>query len=405
MLRPLSRYLFAATILLSSSFSMSQSIPCAGMGTGLNASLRGFVPFGPNSLWNQDVSNAPTDPNSGAIINFMNALAQLHPDFGSGLWQGSTIGIPYIVVNGTQSMVQINYGAYGNESDPGPMPVPHNAPIQGYPNPGDNDRHVIVLDKTNCWEYDLWHAYPQQDGSWFADSGAVWDMTTDGQHPYTWTSANAAGAAEFPGLVRYDEVRSGTINHALAVTVRWTKAAFTPPATHWAATSNDGRAAPMGMRFRLKAAIDISGYPSDDQVILTALKKYGMIVVDNGGALFLSGVPDLRWNDAHLNLLKNLVAADFEVIKIDPLYTSQNLPHGPNPTINSFTSTQSGGPGQPVTLSWNVSNEGYSIVSPTVGAVRGTSVLVNPTQTTTYTLYATNQYGRSTATVTVTVPH
>lgn len=398
-------YLLTAALLASARVTFAQSPSCMSIGAGLNGSLNGFVPFGANSVWNKDISNAPRDPNSGAIINFMSALIQLHPDFGAGLWQGSTMGIPYLVVTSTQPMVQIHYGAYGNESDPGPMPIPHNTPIQGYPNPGDNDRHVIVLDKTNCWEYDLWHAYPQQDGSWYADSGAVWDMTTNGQHPYTWTSSNAAGTAEFPGLVRYDEVKSGVINHALAVTVRWTKPAFTPPATHWAATSNNGLAAPMGMRLRLKAAIDISGYPADDQVILTALKKYGMIAVDNGGALFLSGVPDLRWNDAHLNMLKNLVAADFEVVKIDPLYTAQNVPQGPNPTISNFTSTQSGGSGQPVTLSWTVINSGYSIVSPTVGAVRGTSVVVYPTQTTTYTLYATNQYGRSTANVTVTVPH
>ena len=390
-------------IVLYASLSFAQALPCAGIGTGLNGNLHGFVPFGPNSPWNQNIANAPVDPSSGAIINFMNAGTHLHPDFGATLWQGSTMGIPYIVVAGSQPMVTINYGAYGNESDPGPMPVPRNAPIQGYPNPGDNDRHVIVIDKGNCWEYDLWHAYPQQDGSWYADSGAVWDMTTDALHPYLWTSANAAGTAEFPGLVRYDEVASGVINHALAVTVQWTKQAFTPPATHWAATSNDGRAAPMGMRLRLKANIDISGYPADDRVILTALKNYGMIVVDNGGPLFLSGVPDLRWNDAHLTMLKNFIAGAFEVVKIDPLYTSQNVPRGPSPTINSFTATRSAGAGQPVNLSWNVTNGGYYIVSPTVGAIRGNGVTVYPTQTTTYTMYATNPYGRTTASVTVPV--
>jgi hypothetical protein len=397
---------FVFTVLLSSTaFTFAQSLPCAGIGTGLNGSLHGFVPFGPDSLWNKNIANAPVDPNSGTIITFMDPGTRLHPDFGATLWQGSTMGVPYIVVNSTQPMVRIQYGAYGNESDPGPMPVPRNAPIQGYPNPGDNDRHVIVLDKANCWEYDLWHAYPQQDGSWYADSGAVWDMLINGQHPYAWTSSNAAGTSEFPGLVRYDEVQAGVINHALAVTVRWTKPAFTPPATHWAATSNDGRAAPMGMRLRLKASIDISGYPADDRVILTALKNYGMIVVDNGGPLFLSGVPDIHWNDAHLTLLKNLVAGAFEVVKIDPLYNSQNLPQGPNPTISSFTATSSSGSGQPVTLAWTVTNGGYSIVSPDVGAIRGSRVVVHPTQTTTYTLYATNQYGRSTANVTVTVPH
>jgi hypothetical protein len=405
MSRSFLKHFLLVTLLTIATFTSAQSLGCPSLTTGLNGNLHGFVPFGPNSVWNKNIANAPVDPNSGAIINFMNGGTHLHPDFGASLWQGSTMGIPYVVVPGNQSMVTIQYGAYGNESDPGPMPIPANAPIQGYPNPGDNDRHVIVLDKGNCWEYDLWHAYLQQDGSWYADSGAVWDMLANGQRPYMWTSSNAAGTAEFPGLVRYDEVASGAINHALAVTVQWTKAAFTPPATHWAATSNDGRAAPMGMRLRLKANIDISGFPPDDQVILTALKNYGMIVVDNGGALFLSGVPDIRWNDAHLNLLKNVIAGSFEVVKIDPLYTSQNVPQGPNPTVNSFTATQSGGSGQPVTLAWSVTNGGYAIVSPSVGAVRGNRVVVYPTQTTTYTLYATNQFGRSTATVTVTVPH
>ena len=160
----------------------------------------------------------------------------------------------------------------------------------------------------------------------------------------------------------------------------------------------------MGMRLRLKSSVDISGYPPADQVILTALKQYGMIMADNGSSLFLGGAPDNRWSNDDLGLLRQLTASDFEVLLISPLYTPGNVPTGPDPTINSFTATTSGGPGQPVTLSWNVTNGEYYIVSPAVGAIRGTRVIVTPRLTTTYTLYATNQYGRSTAQVTVTVP-
>jgi hypothetical protein len=160
----------------------------------------------------------------------------------------------------------------------------------------------------------------------------------------------------------------------------------------------------MGMRLRLKANFDISGYPADDQVILTALKQYGMIMADNGSSMFITGTPDNRWSNDDLGLLRQLTASNFEVLLISPLYTPGNVPTGPNPTINSFTATSSGGPGQPVTLSWNVTNGEYNIVSPAVGAIRGTSVIVTPRLTTTYTLYATNKYGRSTAQVTVIVP-
>lgn len=393
----------AATVLAASMVGLAQGIPCNNINLGLGGNLHQFVPFGPDNLWNKNIANAPVDPNSVFIINFIGAGTRLHPDFGQGLWDGSTMGVPYIVVPGTQPLVNINFTAYGDESDPGPMPIPANAPIQGYPNPGDNDRHVIVIDKGNCWAYELYRAYEQTDGSWNADSAAVWDLTVNQPRPYTWTSVNAAGTAEFPGLARHDEVASGVIRHALAFTVRWSREAFTPPASHWAPNSGDLHAAPMGMRLRLKAAFDISGYPPDDQVILTALKQYGMIVVDNGGSMFLSGTPDIHWNDNHLNLLKNLVAGNFEVVKMDPIYTRYNLPNGPYPVVNSFTASQSGGPGQPVTLSWNVSHGEYNVVSPSVGAVRGNGVIVYPRQTTTYTLYATNQYGRSTAQVTVTV--
>jgi len=382
----------------------AQNNPCNVISQGPQGSLNGFVPFPASSLWNTNISTAQVDPNSAAIINFIGGSTPLHPDFGAGLYNGQSMGIPYIVVTSAQPMTNINYTAYGDESDPGPMPIPMNAQIEGYPNPGNGDRHVLVIDKGNCWLYELYGASKINPGLWDAASGAVWDLTANEQRPYTWTSADAAGLPIFPGLVRYDEVASGHINHAIRVTLQYSKQAFTPPASHWASNSSNQYAAPMGMRLRLKSSFDISGFSHANQVILTALKQYGAIMADNGSSMFITGDPDMRWNNNDLGTLHSVTASDFDVLLISPLYTAQNIPTGPNPTINSFTATSSGGPGQAVTLNWSVTNGEYYIVSPSVGAIRGNTVVVNPTVTTTYTLYATNQFGRTTGTVTVNVP-
>ena len=399
-----SALLLAASLMFAAVIAFAQNNPCNGISQGPEGSLNGFVPFPSSSLWNTNIANAPVDPNSAAIINFIGASTPLHPDFGAGLYDGQTIGIPYIVVPGNQPLVNINYTEYGDQSDPGPMPIPLNAQIEGYPSPGNGDRHVLVIDKGNCWLYELYYSFSQGPGQWNAGSGAVWDMEANEQRPYTWTSADAAGLPIFPGLVRYDEVAAGAINHAIRVTLHYSKEAFTPPASHWAPNSSNQYAAPMGMRLRLKASFNISGYPPEDQVILTALKQYGMIMADNGSSLYITGSVDPRWNNNRLGQLHSVTASDFDVLLISPLYTPQNVPTGPNPTINSFTASSSGGPGQPVTLSWTVTNGEYYIVSPSVGAIRGNNVVVAPRTTTTYTLYATNQFGRTTAQVTVTVP-
>lgn len=377
---------------------------CSGIATGQGASLNGFQPFPADNAWNQDISSAPVDRNSDAIINFIGPSIGLHPDFGSGQYNGSSIGIPYVVVDNSQSLVNIDFTAYGDESDPGPMPIPANAPIEGYPDPGSGDRHVLVIDKSNCFLYELYSSYPNNDGSWNADSAAVWDLQNDEQRPWTWTSADAAGLSIFAGLVRYDEVASGKIQHAIRFTLPQSQAAMVPPASHWAANSTNSLAAPMGMRLRLKASYDISGFSPTVQVILTALQHYGMIMADNGSAMYLSGAPDDRWNNDDLHNLGQVPASAFEVVQMNPIYTASNVPQGAAPNIGSFTASASSvNSGTQVTLSWQVSGASYSIVSPQIGAVRGTSVKVTPTQTTTYTLYATNQYGRSTATVMVTV--
>jgi hypothetical protein len=232
----------------------------------------------------------------------------------------------------------------------------------------------------------------------------VWDLLNNNSRPATWTSTDAAGLPIFPGLVRYDEVASGQINHALRFTLQRSRAAFVPPATHWAANSTNPSAAPMGMRLRLKAGYDVSSFPPQAKVILTALKSYGMIMADNGSNMFLIGAPDDRWNNDDLRTLKNVPASAFEVVQMPAVYTAANLPTGPVPTIASFTaSSLTIAAGASTTLSWTGTDASYYIVSPEIGAVRGNSTTVHPTTTTTYTLYATNQYGRQTKTVTVTV--
>jgi hypothetical protein len=390
-----------STLLLCSPLHAQTS--CNGMSLGRHASLNGFIPFPVDNAWNRDISNAQVDTNSDAIINFIGANTPMHPDFGAGLYQGSTIGIPYVVVSGSP-FVNIHFTAYGSESDPGPMPIPHNAPIEGYPHAGNGDRHVLVLDRDDCWLYELYHSYPKKDGSWKADSAAVWDLLNDEQRPYIWTSADAAGLPVFPGLARYDEVASGQIQHALRFTLQYSREAFAPPASHWAANSTNSLAAPMGMRLRLKASYDISSFPPQAKVILTALKQYGMIMADNGSSMYVSGDPDNRWSNDDLGSLKQVPASAFEVLLMDPIYTPNNVPQGKAPGITSFTATPpTSHSGQPVVLNWTVSGASYFVVSPQVGAVRGKTVTVYPTVTTTYTLYATNQYHRAKKTVTVTI--
>ena len=381
----------------------SDTSVCVAMATGAGASLNGVTPFPADSAWNKDISGSAVDPNSSAIISLIGPTTSVHPDFGAGLYAGSYMGIPYTIVDSTQPNVTINFNAYGDESDPGPMPIPANANIEGYPNPS-GDQHVLVLDKSSCWLYELYGASPGSGGTWNAGSAAVWDLLENQQRPWSWTSADAAGLPIFPGLVRYDEVAAGKINHALRFTLQKSRAAFIPPATHWAANSTDPSAAPMGMRMRLRASFDVSGFSAQNQVILNALKKYGMIMADNGSSMFVSGAPDDRWDNNDLHQLSLVKASDFEVLTMGTVYTISNIPSGNAPVVSSFTSSSTTtGAGQPVTLNWTVSGASYLIISPEIGAVRGTSATVKPVKTTTYTLYATNAYGRTSAAVTITV--
>jgi hypothetical protein len=373
---------------------------CSSMGLGQGASLNGFRPFPSTNPWNQDISASPVDSNSATIINAIGSTAVLHADFGAGTWNGAKVGIPYVIVDSSQPKGNVVITTYPGESDQTSMPIPATAPIEGYPN--DGDRHVIVLDKSNCWEYDLFYA-ANNSGVWSAAGSAVWDLQNYESRPYTWSSADASGLPIFPGLVRYDEVSAGAINHAIRVTVPRTRPSFVLPATHWAST-NTSSPVPMGTRLRLKASYNISSFSAANQVILNAMKKYGLLVTDNGSAMFFSGAPDDRWNNDDLHKLGGIPASAFEVIQLGTQYSASNVPQGSAPSISGLTaSAMSVASGTPVTLSWNATGASYYFVTPQAGPVRGNSVVVNPIATTTYTLTATNAYGRTTASITINV--
>lgn len=288
---------------------------------GINASLRGKRLFPADNPWNQDISGLPVDPNSANLIASMGLSTGLHPDFGT-TWNGAPNGIPYVVVSGSQQRVPITFTDYGDESDPGPYPVPPNAPIEGGPN-GTGDRHVIVIDRDNWKLYELFDAYPVGGGiSWRAACGAVFDLNSNSLRPAGWTSADAAGLPIFPGLVRYDEVfELKEITHALRFTAQRTRRAYVYPARHFASSNTDPNLPPMGMRVRLKAGFDISRFSPNMQVVLRALKKYGMILADNGSNWYISGAPDPRWNDSELSTLKSVKGSDFEVVQMGPIQT------------------------------------------------------------------------------------
>lgn len=297
----------------------------AGRGTvpdlGPGASLHGKRLFPPDNPWNQEISNEPVDPNSANLIRGIGIDDRLHADFGT-VYNGAPNGIPYIVVAGSQPRVPISFGSYGGESDPGPYPVPGDAPIEGGPN-SKGDRHVLVIDR-DAWKlYEMFSVSPVRGGTgWVTGSGAVFDLNSNVLRPEGWTSADAAGLPIFPGLVRYDEVfEQREIKHALRFTVGRSRRAYVYPARHYASGDPDPNLPPMGMRVRLKASFDISSYSAANQVILRALKKYGMFVADNGPGWFLSGAPDPRWSDDDLGLLKNIKGFNFEVVRMGPVMT------------------------------------------------------------------------------------
>ncbi len=267
--------------------------------------------FPADNVWNTPIDTLPVDPNSNVYVNTIGASLGLKADFGSGLWNGGPIGIPYITVPGTQTKYPASF-LYWDESDPGPYAIPLNAPIEGG-SQSTGDRHAIAVDIDNCILYELYRAFPQTS-SWQADSGAIFNLNSNLLRPAGWTSADAAGFAIFPGLVRYDEILAGEIRHAIRFTVPQTRNTYIWPARHKASSLTGSQYPPMGQRFRLKASFDISGFSATNQIILRALKKYGMLLSDNGSAWFISGAPDERWNNSDLNLLRNVLGSNFEAV-------------------------------------------------------------------------------------------
>ena len=284
--------------------------------------IAGCALFPADNIWNVPVDELPLDPNSAAYVTTIGRSSHVHADFGSGEYDGGPIGIPYDTVPGSQTLVEVTF-QYDDESDSGPYPIPADAQIEG--GAGSNgDRHVLIVDRDNCILYELFAAYPQMDGSWHAGSGAIFNLNSHALRPEGWTSADAAGLPILPGLVRYEEVVSGEINHALRFTAPKTRRTYVWPARHYASTLEGAQYPAMGQRFRLRADFDISGFSPDVQVILRALKKYGMMLADNGSSWYISGVPDERWDNDALHQLHQVLGSNFEAVDVSALMVSQD---------------------------------------------------------------------------------
>jgi hypothetical protein len=283
--------------------------------------LAGCPVFPADHIWNARADTLPLAANSTTYINTIGASRGLHMDFGSGTWEGFPIGIPFVIVPGSQAKVNVAF-EYDDESDPGPYPIPPNPPVEGDPN-GDGDRHILMLDRDNCKLYELYAAFHDSAG-WHAGSGAIYDLKGYALRPAGWTSADAAGLPILPGLVRYDEVAAGVIKHAIRFTVPQTRNTYVWPARHFASSLGGSQYPPMGQRFRLKANFNTSGFSRDAQVILQAMKTYGIILADNGSAWYISGAPDERWNNDVLHEMDVVRGSDFEAIDSSSLMLDPN---------------------------------------------------------------------------------
>lgn len=277
--------------------------------------------FPPDNIWRRDVSAMPVHPMSSTWLARIGPDEPLRVDVGSGLYRGGVIGIPYVVIGPTQPLVPIGF-RYADESDPGPYPIPAVVPVEGggiRPNRGRGDAHILLVQKETCRLWEIFGARAVQRGrAWEAGSGAVFDLRSNALRPDGWTSADAAGLPILAGLIRYDEILRGEIDHALRFTVPRTQRAYVWPARHFASTSSDPALPPMGIRVRLKASFDATGFSRTNRIILEALKRYGMILADNGG-FFIGGAPDRRWDNDELRALLALRPADFEVVDVSSL--------------------------------------------------------------------------------------
>jgi hypothetical protein len=272
------------------------------------ASVAGCPVFPRNNPWNQRVDRLPVLRNSDEIVNSIGLQTTMHADFGSGLWDGGPIGIPITVVDSSTPLSSVDF-EYDDESDAGPYPIPKGVPIEGGPD-ADGDRHALIVDSETCTLYELFALYP----SWSAGSGAIWDLESNDLRPRGWTSADAAGLPILPGLARYDEVASGSIDHALRFTVRRSRRAYVYPARHFASQYTSRALPPMGLRLRLRSSFPVWTFPPQARVVLRALKRYGMIVADNGSSWYVSGAPDPGWDNDDLHSLHRVKGSDFRVV-------------------------------------------------------------------------------------------
>ena len=277
--------------------------------------------FPANNIWNRAIDTLPVDARSDAYVATIGATRTMHPDFGT-VYAGAPNGIPYTIVPSTQPRVAVNF-TYASESDPGPYPIPPDALIEGGPQ-SNGDRHVLIVDRDARKLYELFAAYPNGDGTWRAGSGAVFDFSGNALRTAGWTSADAAGLPILPGLVRYEEVFAGEIAHALRFTAPQTRNSYVWPARHQASSLTGLNYPPMGQRFRLKASVNITSFGPNVQIILRALKKYGMFLADNGSSWYLSGAPDPRWSDDELHQLGQLHGSDFEAVDESALMVDPN---------------------------------------------------------------------------------
>jgi hypothetical protein len=279
--------------------------------------------FPASSHWHARVDALPTLTNSTNMVSFVGATKSMHADFGSGLWDGGPIGIPYVLVPGSQPKVNVDFD-YWDESDDVDYPIPANPPIEGGPN-SDGDRHILMVDRDRCVLYELYSAYPKATGpGWDAGSGAVFDLRSNALRPAGWTSTDAAGLPVLPGLVTYEEVAAGKVEHAIRMTVPVSRTSYVWPARHQAGSTTNVNAPRMGERFRLKSSVNPLTYPPQARPIIQALKTYGAIVADNGSAWYITGAPDERWNNSDLAALGGLKGSDFEAVDASGLMVSAN---------------------------------------------------------------------------------
>ena len=271
------------------------------------AAIAGCAVFPASNPWNQRVDGLPVHPRSDAIVRSIGLDDPVHPDFGSGRWEGRPIGIPINVVARDAKRVPVRF-EYASESDRGPYPIPASPKIEG-----GSDRHILMVQRGSCRLFELFAA-SRSGSSWRAGSGAIWNLRSNKLRPATWTSADAAGLPILPGLARWDEMKRGRINHALRFTVPETRRDYIYPARHFASDSNDPDLPAMGQRFRLKANYPIGGFPRQARIVLKALKRYGMIVADNGSAWYVTGAPNRHWDNDALHTLHDVPGRAFEVV-------------------------------------------------------------------------------------------